>query len=96
MTRSGYCRLLLLVAVTQTLSACVAFDSTVADGRSTRALIAAQIDDPGASDRHGTKAPQGTDPEVAASAVEGVRQRGREASDKPGLFDILLRGIGGK
>lgn len=91
-----YCRMLLLLTLTQLLTACVAVDSVMADGRSVRAVVAAQVDDSGASARHGTKAPQGTDPEVAASAVEAVRQRGREASDKPGLFDILLRGVGGK
>ena len=94
--KTNHHRIVALAIVMQMLSACVAVDSNVADGRSVRALVAAQTDDANATDRHGTAAPEGTDPEVAAAAVEAVRSRGRDASEKPGLFDILLRGLGSK
>jgi hypothetical protein len=89
-------RIIVAAVATQLLTACVAVDSTMADGRSVRALVTAQTHDPNASDRHGTMTPEGTDPEVAAAAVEAVRARGRDSSAKPGLFDMLLGGRGSK
>jgi len=85
-----------VAVATQLLTACAAVDSTMADGRSVRALVTAQTHDANATDRHGTMTPEGTDPEVAAAAVEAVRARGRDSSGKPGLFDMLLRGLGSK
>ncbi len=68
----------------------------LADGTSLRAIVIAQTDDPFAGERNGTRAPQGTDPEVAAAAIKGLRERGSSAGSKPGLFDILFGGMSGK
>jgi hypothetical protein len=89
-------RIIAVAVLTQMLTACVALDSTTADGRSVRALVVAQTYDMNATERHSTMAPEGTDPEVAAAAVEAVRARGRDSSAKPGLLDILLGGLGSK
>ena len=94
--KTNHHRIVVLAIVMQMLAGCVAVDSSVANGRSVRALVVAQTHDANATDRHGTVTPEGTDPEVAAAAVEAVRARGRDTSAKPGLFDILPRGLGGK
>lgn len=78
------------------LAGCAALETDVADGSSVRSIVSAQVHDPFATDRNGSTAPIGTDPEVAAAAVKGVRERGRESSSKPGLFDILFGGAGRK
>jgi len=75
---------------------CATTDQQLADGRDVRAVMAAQIEDAAASDRHGTAAPQGTDSEVSAASVRGVRQRGAEGASKPGFFETLLGAIAGK
>lgn len=78
------------------LGACASTTETLADGSSLRNIVIAQTDDPFASTRHGTSAPQGTDPEVAASAVKALRERSTGAASRPGLFDFLLGGLSGK
>jgi hypothetical protein len=80
------------------LGACASTADNLADGSSLRTIVVAQTDDPFASGRHGTATPQGTDPEVAASAVKTLRERGAAggATSRPGLFDVLLGGMSGK
>lgn len=80
---------------TMLLGGCATVDSSLANGQNLRAIMTAQIDDESASARHGTTAPQGTDPEVAAAAVKSLRERGSGGTPRAGLFDILLGGKGG-
>ncbi|MFZ9873311.1 MAG: hypothetical protein ACO3FH_10250 [Steroidobacteraceae bacterium] len=75
---------------------CATTDRALADGRNVRAVMAAQIDDTSASERHGTATPQGTDAEISASSVEALRQRGAQGASKPGLFESLLGILAGK
>jgi hypothetical protein len=75
---------------------CATTDPALADGRNVRAVMAAQIDDTSASERHGTTPPQGTDSEVSASSVKALRQRGAEGASKPGFFESLFGAIAGK
>lgn len=97
--RDSHSRIILTLATllaTAALGACASTAENLADGGSLRAIVIAQTDDPFASTRHGTMTPQGTDPEVAASAVKSLRERGTGAVSRPGLFDILLGGMSGK
>lgn len=68
-------------------------EETLADGSALRELIAQQTHDPGASARHGTTAPEGTDPDVANAAVQAVRSNsGREtpgAGTRGSMLDII-------
>jgi hypothetical protein len=75
---------------------CATTEPQLADGRNVRAVMAAQIEDAAASDRHGTAAPQGTDSEVSAASVKALRQRGAEGASKPGFFESLFGAIAGK
>jgi hypothetical protein len=75
---------------------CATTEPQLADGRNVRAVIAAQIEDAAASDRHGTAVPQGTDSEVSAASVKALRQRGAEGASKPGFFESLFGAITGK
>lgn len=86
-----------LLAATS-LGACASTADNLADGTSLRNIVVAQTEDPFASSRYGTSAPQGTDSEVAAGAVKALRERGAGAgaASRPGLFDILLGGMSGK
>lgn len=88
--------LLSIVALTACTTTSDGLSDGLGDGTSLRAIVIAQTDDPFASERNGTRAPQGTDPEVAAAAVKGLRERGSSAGSKPGLFDILFGGMSGK
>jgi len=88
--------LLATLLTTSGLGACASTADTLADGSSLQAIMVAQTEDPMASDRHGTRAPQGTDPEVAAGSVKTLRERGTGAAPRPGLFDLLLGGMTGK
>lgn len=75
---------------------CATTEPKLADGRNVRAVMAAQIEDTAASERHGTAAPQGTDSEVSAASVRALRQRGAEGASKPGFFEALFGAIAGK
>jgi hypothetical protein len=75
---------------------CATTEPKLADGRNVRAVMAAQIEDAAASERHGTAAPQGTDSEVSAASVRALRQRGAEGASKPGFFEALFGAIAGK
>lgn len=80
----------------QWLPGCTTLEPDVGNGSSVRAIVAAQVNDPFATERNGTNAPIGTDSEIAAAAVKGARERGRESSAKPGLFEVLFGGAGRK
>lgn len=98
MTR--YCsfglRIAAVMLLTSALGACVTSADKLADGTSVKSVVLAQTDDPAATARNGTTTPQGTDPEVAAGAVKGVRERGGGSSSKPGLLEALFGGLAGK
>jgi hypothetical protein len=76
------------------LTGCTTTETSVADGQSVKTIIAAQVNDAEATARHGTTAPRGTDPEVSNTTVNSVRSRSREGASRPGLFDLLLGGMG--
>ena len=88
--------IVIVSVLSQWLAGCAALEPDVANGGSVRAIVAAQVNDPFATERNGANAPIGTDSEVAAAAVKGVRERGRESSSKPGLLDVLFGGAGRK
>lgn len=89
-------RVTFLLVLTAGLGACTTPDQRLADGTSVRAVVVAQTDDAAASVRNGTTTPQGTDPEVAAGAVKGLRERGGGSGSKPGLLEALFGGLSGK
>lgn len=95
-SRSTSWLLLATLLTTSGLGGCASTADTLADGSSLHSIVVAQTEDPLASDRHGTRAPQGTDPEVAAGAVKTLRERGAGGASRPGLFDLLLGGMTGK
>ncbi|MEN9836771.1 MAG: hypothetical protein RLZ79_439 [Pseudomonadota bacterium] len=76
------------------LTGCTTTETSVADGQSVKTIMAAQVNDAEATARHGTTAPRGTDPEVSNTTVNSVRSRSREGASRPGLFDLLLGGMG--
>lgn len=76
------------------LAGCTTTETSVADGQSVKTIMAAQVNDAEATARHGTTAPRGTDPEVSNTTVNSVRSRSREGASRPGLFDLLLGGMG--
>lgn len=76
------------------LTGCTTTQTSVADGQSVKTIMAAQVNDAEATARHGTTAPRGTDPEVSNTTVNSVRSRSREGASRPGLFDLLLGGMG--
>ena len=76
------------------LTGCTTTETSVADGQSVKTIMAAQVNDAEATARHGTTAPRGTDPEVSNTTVNSVRSRSREGTSRPGLFDLLLGGMG--
>ena len=76
------------------LAGCTTTETSIADGQSVKTIMAAQVNDAEATVRHGTTAPRGTDPEVSNSTVDSVRSRSRESASRPGLFDLLLGGMG--
>jgi hypothetical protein len=78
------------------LAGCATLDHDLGNGKRLQAILAAQTNDAQASERHGSSAPQGTDPEVAASAVRNLRERGADGAKPSGLFDVLLGGAGSK
>jgi len=86
----------LCIALPVVTVGCATTEPPLADGRNVRAVMAAQIEDTAASDRHGTAAPQGTDSEVSAASVKALRQRGAEGASKPGFFESLFGAIAGK
>jgi hypothetical protein len=94
--RSRQFQVALLSLVSAGLCACTTVAPDLADGESLRTLIVSQTDDKSASTRYGTVTPQGTDPEVANTAVRGLRSRGGGTSSKPSLFDVLLGGTASK
>jgi hypothetical protein len=76
------------------LTGCTTTETSVADGQSVKTIMAAQVNDAEATARHGTTAPRGTDSEVSNTTVNSVRSRSREGASRPGLFDLLLGGMG--
>lgn len=45
----------------------------LASGNAVRQMVAAQTEDPAASDKNGTRTPQGTDPTRANNAIKAMR-----------------------
>lgn len=89
-------RIPVLLLVASLATGCATNPVTLADGRNVRDIMAAQIEEPGASDRHGNAAPQGTDPEVSATSVRALRQRSSESGSKPGLLEAVFGALAGK
>jgi hypothetical protein len=86
----------LYVALPAVTAGCATTEPQLADGRNVRAVMAAQMEDASASERHGTAAPQGTDSDVSAASVKSLRQRSAEGASKPGFFESLFGAIAGK
>lgn len=84
------------LGVMSVLAGCATHTAPLADGRNVRSIMTAQIEEPGASDRHGTAAPQGTDSEVSAASVRALRERSKEGAAKPSLFEALIGALAGK
>jgi hypothetical protein len=72
--------------------------SKLADGSSVRAMIAQQTNDPEATERNGTAAPVGTDPEIANAAVVGVRKASTRSTNTTSSPDItsITQAIGSR
>jgi hypothetical protein len=88
--------IVLCLALPAVTVGCATTEPQLADGRNVRAVMLAQTEDPSASERHGTAAPQGTDSDVSAASVQALRQRGAEGASKPGFFESLFGALVGK
>jgi hypothetical protein len=88
--------ILLMISTSALVGGCQTPELSIADGRSVKAILTAQINDVDASARNGTTVPRGTDSEVSNTTVDNVRERSRESASRPGLLDLLLGGMGPK
>lgn len=79
-----------LFSLSVLLSACAPV-APLATGDATRSWIREQTFDPGASARHGDRAPQGSDPELTNRAVEQLRKPSSTRRSSTGSLPSVLK-----
>lgn len=86
-----------LISLLITLSACSTSGPVkeLANGDAVRAWRVQQTYDAEATNRNGTTAPQGTDPDVADAALKNLRTGGNRAGDAKTALQALFGGATG-